>query len=179
MKFLTALNGSKTYLLALAAAITAGAGYWSGDLTLTQALTAFFGSGAIAALRHGISGSVITIAEELLPAVLKAVADAQKPAAKMLLAALLFGATLSACTTQPIEAQIATACNQIVTAYRSATILGANGKLSVEAIAAFRAAEPLAMSACDPSNPPTNLQAALNNATMALNALALANAGVH
>ncbi len=85
---------------------------------------------------------------------------------------------LSGCAAQPIEAQLATACNSIATGYREAAILKANGKLGVSAIADLHAAEPLAISACDPTHPPADLAQALSNATTALQAITLANAGV-
>jgi hypothetical protein len=85
---------------------------------------------------------------------------------------------LSACAGQPVEAQLATACNQIATGYRSAAILKANGKLSASAIDMLHGAEPLALSACDPTHPPTDLTTALANATAALQTITLAQAGV-
>lgn len=86
---------------------------------------------------------------------------------------------LVGCASQPIEAQLATACNQIATAYTEAAILKAGGKLSTTQIASINATIPIAIQACDPSNPPADINAAILSLTTALQTVTLAQAGVH
>lgn len=93
--------------------------------------------------------------------------------------ALALALCLTGCASQPIEAQLATACNQIATAYTEAAILKAGGKLSATQIAAINATIPVAIQACDPSNPPTDINAAILSLTTALQTVTLAQAGVH
>lgn len=88
-------------------------------------------------------------------------------------------ALLTGCAAQPIEAQLATACNQIATAYTEAAILKAGGKLSTTQIASINATIPIAIQACDPSNPPADINAAILSLTTALQTVTLAQAGVH
>ena len=91
---------------------------------------------------------------------------------------IVIALALTACATQPIEAQLATACNGIAAGYRTAAAYVAQGKLSPATINALVALEPQAEAVGDPTNPPTDLAAALTKAQDYLNQLALANAGV-
>lgn len=87
---------------------------------------------------------------------------------------------MTACTAagQPIEAQLATACNSLATGYRTATIYRAQGKLSPSAIQSLTEAQPVVLSTCDADHPPANLGAALTAATDALAKVTAAQAGV-
>jgi hypothetical protein len=89
----TLWRGWKTYAVA-AATVLYGAVEWSsGAMTQDQALQFIFAGSGLAALRHGVSGSIITIAEQVLPAVLNAVKEA-KPAAKTIILLPLVGMAL-------------------------------------------------------------------------------------
>lgn len=85
---------------------------------------------------------------------------------------------LTSCASQPIEAQLATACNGIAAGYNTAAAYAAQGKLSTGTIAALTALEPQAEAVCDPTNPPADLSAALTAAQGYLNQITLANAGL-
>ena len=94
------------------------------------------------------------------------------------LLALSIALWLAGCTSQPIEAQLATACNQAATALREAAILKANGKLSPSANDAIVAVIPSLEAGCDPASPPQNLTMDLANVSQALQTITLQNAGV-
>lgn len=85
---------------------------------------------------------------------------------------------LASCASQPVEAQLATACNQAATAVREAAILRANGKLSPQAIAAVGAVIPTLEEACDTDNPPADMTTAVANVLAAVQTVTLQNAGV-
>ena len=85
---------------------------------------------------------------------------------------------LAACVSQPIEAQLATACNSVAAGYLTAAGYRAQGKLSPAQIKTLTDLEPLAQSSCNKANPPTDLNAALTNANAWLTQWALLNAGV-
>lgn len=85
---------------------------------------------------------------------------------------------LAGCASQPVEAQLATACNQAATAFREAAILRANGKLSPSAIEAISGTIPTLSAACDPANPPVDMTAALSGVLAAVQTVTLQNAGV-
>jgi hypothetical protein len=97
-------RGWKTYAVAAATVLYGVAEWSSGAMTQDQAFAFVFGGAGLAALRHGVSGSVITIAQEVLPALLNAMKDA-KPAAKALLAAVIFSPflLLTACATSTTD----------------------------------------------------------------------------
>lgn len=111
----SALGGTKTYLVAIATIFYGSAAWWSGAMSQDQALAFIFSGSGLAALRHGLSGSVIALAEQLLPAVLAAIQQAQKPTAKALFLALLLGSALTACTPAEIHtvtADVRAACTE-------------------------------------------------------------------
>lgn len=91
---------------------------------------------------------------------------------------IILALALSACASQPVEAQLATACNQLATAYREAAVLRANGKLSDSAIGAINDVTPGVVAACDPDHPPANINLAVANALTALQTITLQTAGV-
>lgn len=114
-KLWSALSGTKTYLVAIATILYGAAEWWSGAMSQDQALAFIFSGSGLAALRHGLTGSVIALAEQLLPAVLAALQQAQKPAAKALLLAVLLGGALAACTPaqlQTVTADVQAACTE-------------------------------------------------------------------
>lgn len=84
----------------------------------------------------------------------------------------------AACASQPIEAQLATACNSVAAGYLTAAGYRTQGKLSPTQIKTLTDLEPLAQSSCNKANPPTDLNAALTNANAWLQQWALLNAGV-
>ena len=98
LKLFGALTGAKTYIVAGATVLYGVVEWWSGAMTQDQALAFVFGGSGLAALRHGVAGSVIAIAEQLLPSVLKAVQQMQKPVAKGLIAEALLAGGLAACS---------------------------------------------------------------------------------
>lgn len=203
-KFLAAFNGYKSYLVAFATIIYGAVEWATGAMTQDQAMAFIFTGTGLAALRHGVSGSVITIAQQLLPAVLQAVQSAQAPAAApsgvspaakvsaIIVAAILGSGVLVGCAlpqpaagTTPAQAaamtaeeQLTVTCNTIGATYRTATAARLAGKLSAGQLALLTDAEPTARATCDPTHPPTDATASLALATAALAKAADAIAGV-
>jgi len=80
--------------------------------------------------------------------------------------------------TPPLEAQLATACNSAASGYRLAAVNRANGRLTTTTIKTLTDLEPAVKDACDPTHPPTDVQAALTKVLDAVDSIAIANAGV-
>lgn len=93
-------------------------------------------------------------------------------------AAIACAFLVAACASQPVEAQLATACNGMATGYLTAAGYRAQGKLSADQIKTLTDLEPAALAACSKANPPTDLKAALANANAWLQRWALVQAGV-
>lgn len=98
---------------------------------------------------------------------------------RLFLAAGLALAACTATTAPPLEAQLASACDAVATGYRVAAVNRAQGKLSAGSIATLTQLEPAVSTACDPTHPPADLTTAVNDVLAAVDAIALANAGVH
>ncbi len=94
---------------------------------------------------------------------------------KLTLAAALF---VAACANVPVEAQLATACNSMATAYLTAAGYRAQHKLSDDAIKTLTDLEAPALAACNKSAPPTDLNSALTSVNAWLQKWALIEAGV-
>ena len=88
----------------------------------------------------------------------------------------LFMSGCASVTQQPIQAQLAAACEQAASLYKDASLLYVSGQLSASQVQSFRDAEPIVSATCDPVHAPADLPAALNQLTDVLNQLALAKA---
>lgn len=123
-KLWASLSGAKTYLVALATVVYGLTELWTGAMTQDQAMAFIFSGTGLAALRHGVSGSVIAIAEQLLPAVLNAVKSAQSSqTVKALALVLVLAGGLPACTaaqlaqgSEDATAGVAALCTDAATA---------------------------------------------------------------
>lgn len=123
-KLVAALSGMKTYLVAAATVLYGAVEWWSGAMTQDQALAFIFSGSGLAALRHGVSGSVIAIAEQLLPAVLAALQ--KSPTVKSLALVLVLAGVLPACTMAElaqvpaeVSAGVAAACTDAANAAKT------------------------------------------------------------
>lgn len=85
---------------------------------------------------------------------------------------------LAGCASQPVSAQLATACNSLATVYLTAAGYKAQGKLTPAEIKTLQGFEQPATVACDPTHPPANTSAALAEVNLYLQQWALINAGV-
>jgi hypothetical protein len=101
--------------------------------------------------------------------------------------AIIFLAALSACSAvssltgsspQPVQAQLATACQTLAAAYNTAAGYRAQHKLTVGEINTLTTLEVPAQAACNKSNPPTDMNTALTSVQTWLQQWALINAGV-
>ena len=57
-KLFTAIDGKKTYIIALISILAAWASVWAGSMTQQQAIEATMGALGMASLRHGVEKSV-------------------------------------------------------------------------------------------------------------------------
>lgn len=73
LKLWNALRGAKSYIVAAATVIYGGVELWSGAMTVDQAMAFIFGGSGLAALRHGMSGTVLAVAEQVLPVLLRSI----------------------------------------------------------------------------------------------------------
>lgn len=87
---------------------------------------------------------------------------------------------LTGCATssQPVAAQLATACNSAASAYLTAAGYKAQGQLSAAQIATLTGLEPVVLAACSTTSPPTDTAAALASVTNYLQQWSLIQAGV-
>lgn len=86
------------------------------------------------------------------------------------------GSQPSAISSQPVEAQLAAACDQAAAMYKDAGLLYATGQLPPSGVAVFSQAEPVVNAACDPANPATDPTTALAALSAVLNQMAIAKA---
>jgi len=96
LKMWAAIGGYKTYFVAGATVLYAVAGLWGGTMSQDAAVAMIFGGAGLGALRHGVSSTMMQLAQKMLPLVLDALKQPGRTVSAVLLSAALAGTALLA-----------------------------------------------------------------------------------